>query len=375
MRIAVNTRLLLPNKLDGIGLFTYETLKRITKAYPEHQFYFIFDRPYSEEFIFADNVIPVVAYPQARHPYLWYLFFEFGIPRKLKKIKPDLFLSTDGWIPTKLNIKTVNVIHDLNFVHFPEFIKPTVYRYYKRFFPLFAKKADRIVTVSNFSKQDISKTYNISADKIDVVFNGSDERYKPVDEKTKNIIKEKYTNSSEFFLFVGTIHKRKNLDNIFRAFDLFKQKNDNDFKLVVVGQKKWWKGDIENSFNSMQYKDDVVFLGRVDIEGLSKITASAFALLYVSLFEGFGIPILEAFNAETPVITSNVSSMPEVAGDAAMLVDPNSVNEIAMAMDILYKNEDIRNMLIERGRIRREMFSWENTAKSLWNTINKVLQS
>ena len=102
-----------------------------------------------------------MAYPQARHPYLWYLFFEFGIPRKLKKIKPDLFLSTDGWIPTKLNIKTVNVIHDLNFVHFPEFIKPTVYRYYKRFFPLFAKKADRIVTVSNFSKQDISKTYNI----------------------------------------------------------------------------------------------------------------------------------------------------------------------------------------------------------------------
>ncbi|NLL27481.1 MAG: glycosyltransferase family 4 protein [Bacteroidales bacterium] len=376
MRIAVNTRLLLPNKLDGIGFFTYETLKRITKANPEHEFYFIFDRPYSEEFIFSDNVIPVVAHPQARHPYLWYLFFEYSIPRKLKKIKPDLFLSTDGWIPTKLNIKTVNVIHDLNFVHFPDFIKPVLYRhYFKRFFPLFAKKPDRIVTVSNFSKQDIVKTYNIPADKIDVVFNGSDERYKPVDEKTKNIIKEKYTNSSEFFLFVGTIHKRKNLDNIFRAFDLFKQKNESNFKLVVVGQKKWWKGDIEDSFNSMQYKDDVIFLGRVEIEELHKITASAFALLYVSLFEGFGIPILEAFNAETPVITSNVSSMPEVAGDAAMLVNPNSVDEIAMAMDILYKNEDIRNMLIERGRVRKEMFSWENTAKSLWKTIDKVLQS
>ncbi|MGI6718527.1 MAG: glycosyltransferase family 4 protein [Bacteroidales bacterium] len=373
MKIAVNTRLLLSNKLDGIGWFTCETLKRITKNHPEHQFYFIFDRQYSDEFIFSENITPVIAHPQARHPLLWYLFFEYGIPRKLKKIKPDLFLSTDGWIPLNIDVKIVNVIHDLNFEHFHDFIKPAHKYYFDKFFKRFAERSDRIATVSNFSKDDLNKLYNIPKDKIDVVYNGSNEDYKVIDLNEKTNIKNKHFQGCDYFLFVSSINKRKNLQNIFKAFDIFKQKNQNNVKFVVVGSKMHWCKEIEESYKNMTYKDDVIFTGYMKIDELVKIMSSALALVYPSLFEGFGIPIVEAFNAGTAVITSNITSMPEVAGDAALLVDPYSVDEIANAMNLLYNDTELRAKLIEKGLSRKDMFTWDKTASALWNTIEKVL--
>ena len=135
MIIAVNTRLLIKDKLEGIGWFTYETLQRITTQHPEHEFFFIFDRAFSDEFIFADNITPIVAFPQARHPVLYYLYFEYSIPRILKKTNADLFLSTDGYIPLSGKTKILNVFHDLNFEHYPEDIPFTDRKFYRHFFP------------------------------------------------------------------------------------------------------------------------------------------------------------------------------------------------------------------------------------------------
>ena len=373
MKIAVNTRLLLKNRLEGIGQFSRETLSRITKAHSEHQFYFLFDREYDESFVFSDNVTPLVAHPQARHPYLWYLFFEWGIPLKLKKIKPDLFLSTDGWIPTRLDIPVVNVIHDLNFLHHPEFVPPVVRRYYDRYFPKFARNATRVATVSQFSCDDIRESYQIPADRIDVVYNGANPAYKPYTEEEKNAVKQQYTDGCDYFLFVGLIHKRKNLDNIFKAFDTFKDRSQSPMKLAVVGDKKWWAGEIENTYLAMRHREDVVMLGRQQIDVLSALTASATALVYASLFEGFGQPIVDAFNAHTTVITSDISSMPEIAGDAALLVNPYHADEIADAMYQLYNNPELRKQLIDKGIARKDLFTWERSADLLWQTIDKAL--
>lgn len=373
MKIAVNTRLLLKGKLEGIGWFSEESLRRIVLQHPEHQFYFLFDRPYDESFVYAPNVTPVVCYPQARHPYLWYLFFEFGIPYQLRKIKPDIFLSTDGWIPLHLkDTKVVNVIHDLNFEHHPDFIKPVVLRYYRRFFHQFAQKSNRIATVSEYTRQDIHQQYDVPLENIDVVYNGCNECFHPLSVEEQIAVKEEFTEGKDFFLFVGLIHKRKNLANIFRAFDYFKSLKQTDAKLVVVGDKKWWQGEIEDTYNAMHFQRDVVMLGRQPMDVLSKLYGSARALVYVSLFEGFGIPIVEAFNAETPVITSNVTSMPEVAGEAAVLVDPNSVPQISCAMETLWENDELRSNLIAKGRDRKELFSWQQTADRLWQCIEKI---
>lgn len=373
MKIAVNTRLLLKGKLEGIGWFSEESLRRIVLQHPEHQFYFLFDRPYDESFVYAPNVTPIVCYPPARHPYLWYLFFEFGIPYQLRKIQPDVFLSTDGWIPLHLkNTKVLDVIHDLNFEHHPDFIKPVVLRYYRRFFHRFAQNSDKIATVSEYTRQDIHQLYDVPVEKIDVVYNGCNECFHPLSEEEQVAVKNEFTDGKDYFLFVGLIHKRKNLANIFRAFDDFKTKKPSDAKLVVVGDKKWWQGEIEDTYNAMRFQKDVIMLGRQPIEVLARLYASARALVYVSFFEGFGIPIVEAFNSETAVITSNVTSMPEVAGDAAVLVDPYSVPQISYAMESLWTDDELRSNLIARGRNRKDLFSWQQTADRLWQCIEKM---
>ena len=138
MKIAVNTRLLLKNKLEWIGWFSTETLKRITTQHKEHQFYFIFDRKYDDAFIFSDNITPVVIPPQARHPVLYYIWFENSIPRLLKKLQPDLFFSPDGYLSLTTKVRSMNVFHDLNFEHYPADLPFSERTYYRHFFPLYA---------------------------------------------------------------------------------------------------------------------------------------------------------------------------------------------------------------------------------------------
>ena len=374
MKIAVNTRLLLKDKLEGIGVFTCETLRRMVVAHPEHTFYFIFDRNYDERFLFAENVKPVLTFPPARHPYLWYIYFEYSIPYVLRKLQPDLFLSPDGWLSLRTNVPQVDVIHDLNFEYRKDFLQSKFQKYYVKYFPQFARKAARLATVSEFSKRDLQNFYGIAEDKIDVVYNGSSSLYSPMDEDAKRSVKSEFSHGCDYFLFVGLIHQRKNLANEFRAFDRFKQNDTRNMKFVVVGDKKWWHGEIEDAYLAMKHKEDVIFLGRQSQDVLCRLMSAATALVYASFFEGFGIPILEAFNAETAVVTSKVTSMPEVAGDAALLVDPHSVEEICAAMTRLAEDENLRQELIEKGREQRQRFSWDRTADALWQTIEKTME-
>lgn len=374
MKIAVNTRLLIKDKLEGIGWVAYETLKRITTQHPEHEFYFVFDRKYNDEYIFSENVKPIVTPPQARHPFLFYLWFEHAIPRVLKKNKADLFLSPDGYLSLSSDVPSIAVFHDLNFEHYPNDLPFLKRKHYKYYFPKYAHKATRIVTVSEFSKQDIIKQYSVAANKIDVVYNGANENFKPVNESTQKAIREKYTQGKPYFVFVGALHPRKNLVNLFKAFDKFRKTNHTETKLVIVGEKMWWTGKIKEAYNQMQFKNEVIFTGRLSAEKLCQIVGSALALTYVSYFEGFGIPIVEAFYCDVPVITSNVTSMPEIAGDAALLVDPFSIDSIAEAMKKINYDKKLCENLILKGKKRRQEFNWQKSADKLWKSIEKVME-
>ncbi|HET6225139.1 MAG TPA: glycosyltransferase family 1 protein [Bacteroidia bacterium] len=373
MKIVVNTRLLLPNKLEGIGWFTYEALKRITRAHPEHHFIFLFDRNFDEEFIFSDNVTPLILSPPARHPILFYIWFEWSVAGFLNKYKPDLFLSPDGYLSLRTKCKQLAVIHDINFEHYPKDLSFIVHKYLTHFFPKFAKKASRIATVSDYSKNDIAATYQIDPQKIDVVYNGSNELYKPINSTLQEETKKKFSAGADYFLFVGALHPRKNIARLFQAFDNFKNKKSNPMKLVIVGEKYYWTAEIKQAYINMKFKDDVVFTGRLSTDDLKLVLGSAFALTYVPYFEGFGIPILEAMNCDVPVITSNVTAMPEIAAGAALLVNPFDVDSIADALSDLYSDQQLRTQLIEKGRKRRLDFSWDKTAQALWESIEKCL--
>jgi len=375
MNIAVNTRLLIKDKLEGIGWFTYESLKRITTQHPEHHFYFIFDRPYDPGFIFSPNITPIVLSPQARHPLLFWFWFECRLPRLLKQLNPDLFLSPDGYLPLKTGIKSLAVFHDLNFEHYPEDM-PFFFRcYYRYFFPKFAKKATRIATVSEFSKKDIVRQYGKPNEQIDVVYDGANESYKPLSPGMISLTREKYTSGCPYFIFIGSLHPRKNLVNLFRAFDLFRRDHPGNIKLLIVGARKWWTKEISKAFREMQYADDVVFSGRLNSGELVQVLGASMALTYVSYFEGFGIPIVEAFRCGVPVITSNVTSMPEIAGDAALLVNPFDPLSIAGAMKKLAEDESSRQDLIRKGLVRKDEFTWQRTASLLWNSIENAIKS
>lgn len=372
MRIAVNTRLLLPGKLDGMGWFAWHTLKRMTESHPETEFIFFFDRPWSEEFVFGPNVTPVALFPQARHPFLYYCWFEYAVPAALKKYKADVFYSPDGYLSLSTAIPQLGVMHDLNFEHYPDDLPFLTRHYYRYFFPKFAAKAARLATVSEYSKKDIMKCYGISGEKIDVVYNGVNDLYRPVTENQKQQIRNRYTGGAPYFIFVGMLHQRKNIANLLRAFEQFKKQKTTPVKLLIVGHRKWWTSEMESVFRSMEHADDVVFTGRQPIEELVQMVASAMAMTYVSYFEGFGVPIVEAMKCGVPVITASLTSMPEVSGDAALIVDPFNVNEIAGAMQQIESDAELRNTLGTKGIARAEAFSWEKTTEKIWNGLQRI---
>ncbi len=356
-----------------MGWFAYHTLRRLVAQHPEVEFIFLFDRKWSEEFIFGDNVTPVALFPQARHPFLYYLWFEHAVPAALKKYRADLFLSPDGYLSLSTKVPQVGVIHDLNFEHYPKDLPALTRWYYRHYFPRFAAVASRLATVSEFSKKDIVSCYGIAPEKIDVVYNGVNELYKPVSYGEQQLIRGKYADGKPYFLFVGMLHQRKNIANLFRAYEQFRTRSGTGVKLLIVGHKKWWTPEMEEVFNGMVFKEDVIFLGRQPIEELVKIVGSAMAMTYVSYFEGFGVPIIESMRCGVPVITSNVTSMPEVSGDAALLVDPFHVNAIAEAMLKISSDSSFAAALSAKGLKQSEQFSWDVTTVRLWECIQKAI--
>ena len=370
MVIAVNTRLIVKNKFCGISWFAYESLKRVAQSHPEHKFLFLFDRPFSKEYIFAENITPVVIGPPTRHPFLWYLWVKFSLPKVLQKYKPDLFLSPDGFLPLKYKGKTVNVIHDVGFEHLNENLPLLARMFYKKYFPLFAKQATRIATVSQFCKDDIISTYNIPSEKIDVIYDGVNESFKPISEEQKNVVREKHTSGNEYFIAIGRLHLRKNTQRLLQAFDAFKASTASSLKLVIVGNIKWQSQEVKDVYDKMKFREDVIFAGRIEIDVLKNLMGAALALVFVPHYEGFGLALLEAMNCDVPVISVDTTSLPELAGDAALYVNALSVDSIKDGMIRIYEDGHLRSDLIEKGRKQRILFSWNKTAINLWRTIN-----
>lgn len=373
MVISVNTRLLLKDRLEGIGWFTHENLKRISQSHPEHTFLFLFDRPYSAEFIYGKNVRPVVVPPPSRHPVLWYAWFEISLPRVIRKEKADLYLGPDGYMPMNLGIPSLITIHDINFHHRPGDLPLASRLYYRRYFPRFARKADRITTVSNFSKKDLVDSYGVAPDKIDVVYNGVNETYSPLSREEAQKQRDGLTGGAQYFVFIGSMHPRKNLSGLMLAFDRFRTLYPQDFKLLIVGEKMFMTREIDRVYRSLKHRDDIHFCGRLSPIRLREVLGAAAGMTFLPLFEGFGIPLLEAMRCDVPILTSRVSSLPEIAGEAAIYANPLDTEEIARGMLQLASDRNNNDRLIRAGRVRAAEFSWDKTSERLWESICRTM--
>ncbi len=371
MRIGINTRNLLSEKLEGFGQYTLEITKRICQNHPEHEFYLFFDRPFDEKYVFAKNVTPVIVFPPTRHPVLYVIWFEFAMKKALAKYQINLFWSPDGFCNLRTNIPQIITIHDINFEHNPKDLPFLVSNYFRYYFPKFAKKAKKIITVSNYSKQDIVSTYKIDEAKVTVVYNGANEQYEPIEYHQQQQIRDEFTNGNPFFLFVGSLHPRKNVQRLIDAFEIISSKNS-QIRLVIVGSSMWKENNLKIAQNIL---NKVIFTGHLETGKLTKLMASAKVLTYVPYFEGFGIPLVEAMKCGTPILAANATCLPEVAENAAIYCNPFDVKDIANGMYRMLSEPLLCNELSKLGLEQSKKYHWDNAADLVWKEIEQLISS
>ena len=370
MRIAVNTRFLLPGKLEGLGWYTHELMRRMVYQHPQDEFIFLFDRPFDPAFVYADNVRPLVLFPPARHPVLWYAWFEWAVPQALAGCEAEVFFSPDSFLSLHAKIPTVLTVHDLIPLQHPGQVPWWSRDYYRYFFPRYIRRAEQVVAVSEFTKKTILEMVpDVPPEKITVVYNGSREGFRPLPEAEKQAVRVEFSAGREYFFYTGAIHPRKNIPRLIRAFEVFKNTTGADTKLLLAGRFAWETGDVKSAVEQSRYQSDIVFLGYVPEAQLPRLQAAALAAVNVSLGEGFGLPVLEALHCEVPVLCSNTSALPEVAGDAALLVNPETVADIAAGLTRLHADAALRTELVGRGRRQREQFDWNVAAEAVWGIL------
>lgn len=300
--------------------------------------------------------------------YGWYPY----LIRKLKKFDLDI-IHNPSQIPTyvKAKQKYILTVHDLTPFIVPsesKFGRPTIH---KILFPRTLRNADKIIADSYNTKKDLINYFKIPADKIRVIYLAASEKFKPLDNQGIYTFKEKYGFNFSFILYVGTLEGRKNIPFLIKSFYEFRKKSQN-VKLVIAGKKGWKYKNIFSMIDELNLNNEIIFTGYVPEEDLPGLYSSADLFVYPSIYEGFGLPPLEAMACGCPVITSNISSLPEVVGDAGIMVDPYNVDELSSAMYKVLNDSVLRKDLVTKGLNRAKMFNWEKCAKDTINVYREV---
>lgn len=282
----------------------------------------------------------------------------------------DLFHSPHFIFPIFNSGKLILTIHDLTPLLFSDIFPLKARIYMKTMIWLSKFKADKIITVSKNTKDDLVEIFNYNPEKIVVIYNGVDSSYRIInDEKLIYDVKDKYDTGEEFLLYVGNIKPHKNIPSLLKALDKLNKNN----KLVIVGKRDNAYDEIFDVIKEHDLSDRVIFTGFVSDEDLILLYNAATLFVYPSLYEGFGLPPLEAMASGTPVITSNLSSLPEVVGDAAITVDPYNINELANEINNVLSDKELQKVMINKGLKRAKEFTWEKTACETIKVYEEVL--
>jgi len=292
-----------------------------------------------------------------------------GLSRKLKKdeYNLDVFFSPTHYLPIS-NKKSVISILDVSYLHYPELFKKRDLYQLKIWGKYSINSAKKILTISMASKNDIINEYGVASEKIEVVYPGVKEIPKNMKHKDMDELNGRFNINKEYILFVGTLQPRKNITKLIEAYS----KLDTNVGLVVVGKKGWQYDEILDAPNKFEVKDRVIFIHDATDEELPSLYKNAKFFILPSLYEGFGLPVLEAMQYGCPIITSNVSSLPEAGGDAALYIDPENVEDIKDKMQKLLDDEKLRTELIEKGHKHVKKFSWEKSAKQTIEILESV---
>ncbi|MCM8758961.1 MAG: glycosyltransferase family 4 protein [Candidatus Omnitrophica bacterium] len=297
----------------------------------------------------------------------------FDLPKNAKKSKLDL-LHTQYHLPPHIGIPSVITLHDVSYFTHPEFFP--IYERLKMnlMMPLSIKKAKKIITVSEFSKKEILNIYNVKRDKICVIYNGISNKFKPAGQKEIKETLAKYGIRQPYILTVSNLQPRKNLKGVIESFTKVLEKNENfPCNLVIVGKKLWLYDEIFSKIRNSRFNSRIILTGYIDDKDLVSLYSGAKVFIYISFYEGFGFPPLEAMACGCVVITSNTSSLPEVTGDTAIHVNPENYEEIASNIIKICHDTNLQNTLREKGLMLVKKFTWHECAMKTIQVYKNVL--
>ncbi len=387
MKIGVDIRCLAEGRRTGVEEYTINLLKNVFELDKQNR-YILFLNSWKKP---AADLAWIGKYPnveikRTRWPnkLLNFIFWYANRPKIDQLIgQVDVFFFPNiifGNISQK--IKSIATFHDLSFERLPE-----TFSLIRRFWHIFinpqkiAKKADKIIAVSHSTKSDLNLLYGINLDKISVIWNGISKKFKPIDRNNPRLleIKQKYNLPFKFILFLGTIEPRKNIIGLIRSFDYLqsraKKENRDEllkYKLVIAGYAGWKNREIFSEIKKSDNKNNIIFAGCIPDEDKEYLLNLASIFVYPSFFEGFGIPVLEAMACGTPTITSNTSSLPEIAGRGAILVDPDKPEEIFEAMREILISREFQNHLSREGIAQAKKFNWQKSAREFLELIHRL---
>lgn len=379
MKIGIEGQRLFRKKKHGMDMVALELIRNLQEIDKENE-YFIFIKPDEDDSILKETPnFKIVKLEGGSYP----LWEQFALPKAAKEYGCQILHCTSNTAPVNCKIPMVVTLHDIIYME-SNYLKilagsaspyqkfGNVYR--KLVVPRVIKKSRKIITVSHFEKNRIGEFFGMKGDtRLTAVYNGVSEHFKPVTSESElKRVKEKYHLPDHFFFFLGNTDPKKNTKGTLKAFSDFLKQTKTSYKLVMLDYDRSELEKMVNEIGDKDLIDKIVLTGYVVNTDLPAIYCQCKVFLYPSLRESFGIPMLEAMACGVPVITSNTSSMPEVAGSAAYIVDPFKPEEITSAMLILEKDQELRKKLIEAGFIQAAKFSWKAMAQSVLDIYREI---
>ncbi|MBU3228586.1 glycosyltransferase family 4 protein [Clostridium algidicarnis] len=362
MKVCIDGRAAKWYRGTGIGTYTYQLIKSLNNIDGINE-YTIFMPKANKIPINLNTNLKINTIKDSREKGFWN---QVNIPNILDDVSADIYHIPQNGVgmPKKKNCKFVITLHDVIPLRMPETVGERYLKIFNEEMKSIVSLCDGIITVSEFSKEDISKAFNFPKDKIYVTPLASEDIYKPLNKDLcKHNIEHFYNIKGDFILYIGGFSPRKNIIGLLEAFHKVLKTNNPNLKLIIGGNKGLSYEIYKNKALELGIEDKVVFPGFIPLEHLPWFYNACDFFVYPSLYEGFGLPPLEAMACGSPVIASNLTSIPEVLGDSALLIDPRSGDDLYNAMNSLLINKDLKQDLILKGLKRNSIFNWETTAK------------
>jgi len=360
----------------GIGRYGVDLINHLAKILQaDDEMFVFFHKSFDRGFLSKhENLTLINKYTHVKSNVLRKAIF---LPFSIRRLKMDLFHGVDHiGIPFLYQSKTcqyVVTIHDLITRIYPRSFPIKQRMVQNTLLPRILSKADKIIVDSRSTKNDVKKFYPQHAEKVKVIYAGVESQFYPRSQREVERILKKYHLDFKYFFFLGTLEPRKNILRLIEAFIKWKREGNVEHRLVITGRKGWFYKEILEKIQKSAHSQDIIFTDFVDDEDLPFLYSGAEMFLYPSLYEGFGLPVLEAMACGTPVVTSNLSSLPEVTGEAGLLIDPLNVEEIVLAMEKLSRDRKTLDELQKRGLERAKLFSWERAAKETMELYKEML--